>query len=83
MELPQVNPADLDRLQNPDERKQFVGNALFPLIASKFGDEHAPMVTGMLIEEDHFDFRRLLTDGAYLLEASRMAFESIPKTGGQ
>ena len=77
MEVPAVDASELDRLSNAEERKSFVGNALYPLMMTRYGEEHAPLVTGMLLEEGHFEAKRLLTDGAYLLEASRMAFESI------
>ena len=35
---------------NDDERKDFVGNAVYEYIVRVVGEEHAPKVTGMIID---------------------------------
>lgn len=35
--LPKADANQLDAIQNPDEKKQFVGNAVYPEIEAAFG----------------------------------------------
>lgn len=56
--------AQLDQLQSPDDRRSFVGNAVFPLISSVCG-QLSSKVTGMVIDESAVDVKKLLTDGVF------------------
>jgi hypothetical protein len=47
-------------------RKQFVGNQIYPIIQSTFGEALAGRITGMLIDETVIDFTKLLTNQQYL-----------------
>jgi len=62
--LPQVNMAQFDQLQGED-KSNFVGNSIYGIIQGKFGDEFAPRITGMLLDEKVIDFKQLLTDAQY------------------
>jgi len=48
-----------------DERSNFVGNTIFVLIQQAYGEEYAPRITGMLLDENAVNFKQLLTDSKY------------------
>ena len=56
--------AELEAQTNPDARKNFVGNAIYPFIQQRFGDLTGK-ITGMLIDEKLVNFTQLLTDPQY------------------
>ena len=60
--LPQINISDLQAipLENNGARKNFVGNAIYPIIEAKYGGQ-APRLTGMLLDETRVNFNQLLT----------------------
>lgn len=45
-------------------RRNFVGDAIYETIENAFGQEHAPKITGILI--DSANFEQLLTDAGVL-----------------
>ena len=47
------------------DRNNFVGNTIFGLIQQAYGEENAPRITGMLLDENAVDFKQLLTDSKY------------------
>jgi Poly-adenylate binding protein, unique domain len=55
--LPKADANQLDAMQNPDEKKQFVGNAVYPEIESAFGQAVAGKITGMLLDENAVNFK--------------------------
>ena len=60
LQLPNINVAELDQLQG-DDRNNFVGNNIYMPIMQAFGEEYAPTITGMLLDESAVDFKLLLT----------------------
>jgi hypothetical protein len=62
--LPQVDLGVLDSLQG-DDRKNFVGNAIYPLIDRALGNNLAPTITGMLLDEEIVNFTELLSNQQY------------------
>jgi len=58
----------------PEERKQMLGDALFPLIGAQ-QPQHAPKITGMILEstEDTSELLHLIDDHASLSEKIREA----------
>ncbi len=60
-------PVNIDDLNNmPAEgRPQWVGNNIYATIQAACGDDMAPRITGMLIDENVVNFQSLLTDVAY------------------
>ena len=64
MPLPQVDLAELNKL-SADQRPQFVGNNIYASIQMACGDDMAPRITGMLIDENVVNFTNLLSDVNY------------------
>jgi hypothetical protein len=94
--LPQINIADLDAIPvaNAEGRKNFVGNAIYPNILSRFGEQLAGRITGMLIDEKLVNFTQLLTNPHFfttkcyeaqqlLLTAMQQAQVQVPATASQ
>lgn len=54
----------LDELSGPD-RNNFVGNNIFAAIQQAYGEENAPRITGMLLDENAVNFKQLLSDNEY------------------
>ena len=76
MQLPQVNIAQLDELQG-DDRNNFVGNHIYQTIHQCYGEEFAPTITGMLLDESAVDFKLLLTQNQYFQAKAREAYELL------
>lgn len=84
VQLPTFEDPNIDiklQLSNmvPDDRKQFVGNAIYGEIETYFNhfskDETlAGRITGMLIDENVVDFNQLLTNQGYLNMKVREAY---------
>ena len=55
MNLPQVDLNELKSLTG-EQRPQFVGNNIYASIQAACGDEMAPRITGMLIDENVVNF---------------------------
>jgi RNA recognition motif-containing protein len=68
--LPLLNIDDLKSLTDPEERKQFVGNHIYPIIDNAFSGALAGRITGMLLDESVIDFTKLLTDQKYITDKS-------------
>jgi hypothetical protein len=62
--LPAIDVTSLDTLVGND-KNNFVGNTIFGLITQAYGEENAPRITGMLLDENAVDFKQLLTDDQY------------------
>lgn len=54
--LPQINVSDLDKYEG-EGLKQFVGNSIYETILNRYGEKHAPIITGTLLDENVVDFR--------------------------
>jgi len=79
MQLPQVNVAQLDALQG-DDRNNFVGNNIYQTIHASYGEEYAPTITGMLLDETAVDYKLLLTQNQYFQAKAREAYELLIQT---
>lgn len=79
MQLPQVNVAQLDSLQG-DDRNNFVGNHIYQTIHAAYGEEYAPTITGMLLDETAVDYKLLLTQNQYFQGKAREAYELLIQT---
>lgn len=59
-----------------EERKNFVGNLIYPSIEQYFGAVLAGRITGMLLDESVIDFSKLIQDTTYFttkaMEANTM-----------
>lgn len=64
LQLPEVDAAQLDALKGED-RSNFVGNNIYGVIQSVFGDQQAPRLTGMLLDESAVNYKDLLTNSQY------------------
>lgn len=71
--LPLHNIDDLKAIQQPEERKNYVGNQIYPIILGSFGEALAGRITGMLIDESVIDFVKLLTDQKYFTTKTQEA----------
>jgi hypothetical protein len=56
MQVAKIDTNQLNVLQGED-RNDFVGNAIYPPIMGIFGQELAPTITGMLLDETAVDFK--------------------------
>lgn len=64
LQLPDVDASQLDALKGED-RSNFVGNNIYGVIQGVFGDQHAPRLTGMLLDESAVNYKELLTNSQY------------------
>jgi len=56
--------AQLDSLQGND-KNNFVGNSIYGVIQQAYGEQSAPRITGMLLDENAVNFKQLLSDNEY------------------
>lgn len=82
LQLPQINVEELDQLQG-DERNNFVGNNIYMPIMQAFGEEFAPTITGMLLDESAVDFKLLLSQNQYFVSKAREAYELLVQSKNQ
>jgi|LauGreDrversion4_2_1035121.scaffolds.fasta_scaffold91890_4 hypothetical protein len=75
--LPPVNPADLANIPNAENRKTFVGNAIYGIIEQTFGSLFAGRITGMLIDEAVINFTTLLSDPSYFTTKAHEAYQLL------
>jgi len=66
LNIPQVDLAQLEQMTDSNQKSQFVGNSIFGSIAQGYGNDLAPRLTGMLLDENAVNFKLLLSDNAYL-----------------
>jgi hypothetical protein len=52
-------------LTAPQERKQYVGDRLFPIIQMKIGLDQAGKVTGMMLDESVVNYEAFFTSPGY------------------
>lgn len=64
-----------------EARRQYVGNAVYPVISAVLGDSLAGRVTGMIIDENVVDTKRLLTDVDYLNQQVNEAYLLLSMSG--
>lgn len=85
LQLPQINVEELDQLQgaSQDERNNFVGNNIYMPIMQAFGEEFAPTITGMLLDESAVDFKLLLTQNQYFVSKAREAYDLLVQSKQQ
>ena len=67
----------LNSFTNPQEKKQFVGNAIYQIIEQSFNQNFAGRITGMLIDESVIKFEDLLTNQKYFTEKSYEAYNLL------
>lgn len=65
--MPKVDATQLDGLKTTEERENFVGNRIYPAILTAFGDQEAPTITGMILDESAVDYKELLSNQAYFV----------------
>lgn len=68
LQLINLNPIDISPLSTlqGDQRNEFVGNSIYGYIQAALGDDFAPRITGMLLDDNAgIDFKQLLTDSNY------------------
>lgn len=73
LQLPQIDVNQLDALRG-EERNNFVGNNIYGPIMAVFGEENAPTITGMLLDESAVDFKNLLSDNNYFNAKAKEAY---------
>jgi len=75
--LPNIDINAFQAIQNPDERKTFVGNNIYHTIHEKFGEKFAPIITGTLLDEKVVDFNAILTDNRYFNQRVNEAYTLV------
>ena len=78
--LPQVDAGILQNISDINEKKNFIGNAIYPQIQTVLGEQHAGKITGMLLDESVVEVDRLLKDQRYLTEKVYEAYNLILQT---
>jgi len=76
MQLPQVDISQLERLSG-DDRNNFVGNHIYQTIHAAYGEQFAPTITGMLLDESAVEFKLLLTQNQYFQAKAHEAYELL------
>lgn len=76
---------DLTQLNNykGEELKQFVGNNIYQTILNRFGEKHAPIITGTLLDENVVDFNQLLSNAEYFNARVIEAYNLVASTHSQ
>jgi len=65
IQLSSIDVTPLNTLQG-QARNEFVGNSIYGHIQAALGDEYAPRITGMLLDDNAgIDFKTLLSDSSY------------------
>ena len=72
--------ASIEELQ---EKKQFIGNTIYPVIEAAMGGSYAGKITGMLLDEKAVEIDKLLTDQGYLNGKAVEAYQLIDITTRQ
>lgn len=62
--MPQVDLSNFDKVVGED-RKNFVGNSIYPSIQAVFGEQIAGIITGMLLDENVVDQKELLSNQTF------------------
>ena len=65
--MPKVDATQLDGLKTTEERENFVGNLIYPAIVNAFGEQEAPTITGMVLDESAVDYKELLSNNSYFV----------------
>jgi len=71
-----VDLAAFQALAEPEKRREFVGNTVYPLIHAKLG-ETAGRVTGMVIDEKVVNIEKLISDPAYFNQQVNEAYRLL------
>jgi hypothetical protein len=82
LQLPHVDLNYLDSLSG-EERTQFVGNTIFGTITQGYGQEFAPRLTGMLLDENAVDFKQLLGNQNYFNQKVQEAHQLLVRSQQQ
>lgn len=65
IQLPQVDMNHFHSLTDPNERKQWVGTLIYPVILKHVGEQLASKITGMVIDETAVNLPAMLQDQIY------------------
>jgi hypothetical protein len=60
-------------IKDGQERKQFIGNMIYPCIQSVYGNEMVGKITGMLLDEKVVNLEMLCTNQIYLSQIAGQA----------
>jgi hypothetical protein len=83
IQVPQFDQGHLDSIEDINEKKQYIGNSIYPQIELVLGTPFAGKITGMLLDENAVDLERLLKDQAYLNDKVREAHQLLLQTQSQ
>jgi len=80
--LPLPEGVDVSQLGNykGEELKQFVGNSIYQVILQRYGEKHAPIITGTLLDENVVDFTQLLSNQEYFNSRVNEAYNLVATT---
>lgn len=74
VQLPSQNQvAALQQFTNLDEKKQCIGNMIYPCILNAYGEQYVGKITGMLLDEKVVNLDQLVVDQKYLSEIAGQA----------
>jgi len=79
LKLNPVDIAPLETLQG-EERDNFVGNNIYPSILQAYGEDEAPTITGMILDESAVDYKELLTNQTYFVQKVSQAHAIFKKS---
>lgn len=65
-------------------RRELIGNAIYHILHSQYGDKHTSKITGMLIDNEAVvDQTALVTDAGYLATKAQEAFNLLNRPHSQ
>jgi len=70
-------------MADPNLKSQFVGNSIFASIAQGYGNDLAPRLTGMLLDENAVNFKQLLSDNSYFDNKASEAYALLAANSQQ
>lgn len=50
-QLPQFDINAFEQIQDPNQRREMIGNTIYPIVNNAYGQEMAGRITGMVIDQ--------------------------------
>lgn len=75
--LPQVDISQFQQMQDPADRKNWVGHQIYPVILKHVGEGLAAKITGMVIDESAVNLPLMLQDQSYFNKNINDAFQLL------
>lgn len=78
VQLPPVNKEEFEKCATPEQRRSYVGNAVYPMIIEAITDAQlVGRITGMIIDENVVQIDRLISDQQYFNQQVNEAYKLL------